>query len=191
MAKLDASKFLDHLQHVLNDDYELPNSANVLTLEESNPARRVDISYNDAALGFRHDFATSPKPPLFHFLDDHSMPWASRCDFIIFHAHENQFKIYLIEFKKGSIEQHKIKRQLDAGESWCQSLWATLSHYENKQRPATLCKYVFSDNIDISPFADKTGIYLQIDPNIRHYSYKDARKTKLEKFDRSKEIQIE
>lgn len=111
--------------------------------------------------------------PLFHFLDDTAKPWSKRCDFVIFHLHQNQLNVLCFEFKWATLPADSVVDQLKASESWCRALHSIIKLYTAKAKRLYLTKYVLSCHPNPAPYLDGAGKYLQRDHSIRHYLYSD------------------
>ena len=120
--------------------------------------------------------------PLFHFLDDNAKPWSKRCDFVIFQRNGERLSVACIEFKSASLPDSLVD-QLKSSEAWCRTLCGIIKLYTGKSKRVHLTKYVLSCHPNAAPFLDSDGKYLQRDPSIRHYLYKDIDGLSLDALD--------
>ncbi len=144
------------------------------TDETAQERLKAKLSFSGRVLGLRLDACQSP---LFHFMnDDGKRPWAKRCDFVVFQAHQDRLKAYCIEFKKARtyIPAADVMMQLHAGEAWCLTLHKLLSAYSNKDTRLEVSKYVFTDCQNPDPDLDPENKYLKDYPDIRHYLFSDV-----------------
>ena len=119
--------------------------------------------------------------PLFHFLRDEAQPWARRCDFVVFHYHQNKIQVSCIEFKSGKLPE-LLPEQLKSSVAWCKSLQSTIKHYTTLHETLYVAKYVFSELNNMAQL-NETGEYVKRDPTIRHYFYKDINGKNLENLE--------
>ena len=185
---LAASAYFEHLKAYMNGDYIVHDGIGgkvVLTEkyfrpEDTRPqTRRIELLLAGAGMAFKldqDDFETArrnSKPPLFHFLDDNSKPWAKRCDFVVFHVNGRAFHADCIEFKSKSLTADKIVPQLAAGVSWVRSLKRTIEHYTGYGRTIRLRKFVFAENDNPGPYLGANQ-QLKADPSIRYYHFDEV-----------------
>jgi hypothetical protein len=187
---LSAKVYLSHLRSYINSDYiEDDGSDNAVELKEAyyekgdsrKKYRKVKLHLPGPGLCFKldkDDFnkdkkGGSPKPPLFHFLDDEGKPWAKRCDFVIFYVRGNSFCADCIEFKSKSLAKDKIVPQLDAGVRWVRSLIRTVEHYTQHKKRVHVRKFVFSTNQNPQAFLDSNR-QLTSDPSVRFFHYDEV-----------------
>ena len=142
----------------------------------------ITLKYSGDAFAIKLDKFTTTK--LFHFLEEESLPWAKKCDFVVFQCYRNVITTYCIEFKSGSFPE-KLVDQLKAGMAWCHSLHNTIKSYTSSSRKINIGKYVFSCHQNPLTSLDGEGKYLLRDHSIRHYLYDDVDGMCLEELEHS------
>lgn len=164
---------------VLKDEIYPPGSTNPVM-------QKVRLVVTGEALVINLDKKISKKNnqslPLFHFLDDNAKPWSKRCDFVIFQRNGTRLSVACIEFKSASLPDSLVD-QLKSSEAWCRTLCGIIKLYTGKSRRVHLTKYVLSCHPNATPYLDADGKYLQRDPSIRHYLYKDIDGLSLDALD--------
>lgn len=153
------------------------------TDETTKERLKAKLNFSGRVLGLRLDAC---KNPLFHFLDDDGKrPWARKCDFVLFQAHDNRLRAYCIEFKKARtyIPAADVMQQLHAGEAWCATLHKLIASYSNKDTQLEIAKYLFTDCENPAPDLDPDGRYLKDYPDIRHYLFSELEGMALEDLD--------
>ena len=97
--------------------------------------------------------------PLFHFLDDKGMPWSKRCDFVIFHFHQNKLNVLILEFKSNTFPDGLID-QINATVAWCRALHSIIKIYTDKSKRLSIQKFVLSSHPaptqSVAPIAPET-----------------------------------
>jgi len=195
---IDAKGYFELLKASLNSNYYVTNGVEgELNLEEEifigsgqTKTHKIPLFYQGEAFFVKLDKKNSKgnNEPLFHFLENNSKPWASRCDFVIFNYHNRKINIYCIECKNTTIGSPE--KQLDSSEAWCKSLQATINNYTGHKKPMNLTKYVFTDHPDPRIHLDPDGKNLRSDASIRHFLYNDAKNKSLSELDNSVIIKI-
>lgn len=185
---LAASIYFEHLKAYVNDKYIVHDGAGgqvVLTEKYFQPGitkiqrRKIVLLLSGVGMAFKLDQddvtggKRKSKPPLFHFLDDTSKPWAKRCDFVVFYVHGKAFHADCIEFKSKSLTTEKIVPQLEAGFQWVRSLKRTIEHYTGDSRKIRIRKFVFADNDNPTAYLD-TNRQLRAAPSIRYYHFSEV-----------------
>ncbi len=176
---LNAQGYFSQLRSHLNMGHYAVESKSpgLLELKEKidgqDKPQKVVLKFQGDAFAIKLDKGSEP---LFHFLDNNGKPWSKRCDFVIFHCHQNKINVYCIEFKAAStfIPVDKIIWQLTASASWCRSLNNTIKNYTNTRKRLNLTKYTFTNCTNPAPDLDSTGKYLRKEPSIRHYTFSEV-----------------
>ena len=187
---LEAKGYFQYLKSYLNLDYyaRSTNMHNELKLVEKifTPDGEKEISILFKVVGdafaFKldkvNDKTGHPQKgkhlALFHFLNNEGKPWSRRCDFVIFHLHQNRIKVYCLEFKYKSLPVDGIISQLKSSEDWCRSLSSVINIYTGKRKRLNVTKYVLSYCENPEKYLDAEEKYLTRDPSIRHYHYDDV-----------------
>jgi len=196
---INAQGYFDCMHSYLNiRHYALPIKNSRIILKENvftatgEKEMEVKLQFNGEVFGIKLDKKNKKGncEPLFHFLDDEAKPWASRCDFIIFHCYRNKIKAYLFEFKSKTISADSIVRQLNAGEAWCKSLVKIIKIYTNKSKKISLTKFVLTLHTNPAAYLGENGKYLKADSSIRHYNYDDIQGINLSDLENSHEEAI-
>lgn len=198
---LDAQGYFQYLKSYLNMDYYATdkNIHNELKLIEKiyTPDGDKEISIlfkvEGDAFAFKLDKLNDQKGhpqkgkhlELFHFLNNEGKPWSRRCDFVIFHLHQNRVKLYCLEFKYKSLPVEGIISQLKSSENWCRSLCSIINIYSGKRKRLNLTKYVLSYCEHPKKYLDAAEKYLTRDPSIRHYHYDDINGIALHSLENS------
>lgn len=133
---------------------------------------RLDVTGEALVINLDKKNKRGNSDPLFHFLDDNAKPWSKRCDFVVFHRVKEKICVHCFEFKSANFPE-ALKEQLDASEAWCRTLHSTIEHYTGHGKRLHLTKFVLSCHPNPVPYLDAAGKYLQRDPSIRHYLYRD------------------
>lgn len=198
---LTAEVYFDCLQSYMNHEfYNVPQGNDNIVLREAIDTndrgkkifREVTLGYSGKLFAIKLDRQTQGNKSidsLFSFLNNTAKPWSKRCDFVLFNYHGGQIRVFMFEFKSGTISGDTIAGQLKASKNWCKSLAQIIKAYTEETATLHLTKYVLTTHPEPATYLDNRN-FLNVDPTIRHYNYTEIDGKSLDELDNSRAEQI-